>query len=394
MLRNLFFNHLAQTSPEPLSLDIVCAEGVYLYDRQGKAYIDLVAGISVSNLGHSHPEIIEAVCQQARQYMHVMVYGEYIEAPQVHLATLLAAQLPESLDNVFLVNSGTEAVEGALKLAKRYTQRTEIVSFCNAYHGSTHGAMSVTGSEIFRQAFRPTLPDIRHLRYNNFDDLAQISERTACVIVEPIQAEAGVIAPLPNFLPQLRQRCTQTGALLIFDEIQTGCGRTGTLFAFEQQNIIPDILLLAKGFGGGMPLGAFIAARHIMSALTHQPVLGHITTFGGHPVSCAAAYAALNILLREKPYRYVAEKEKLFLQRLKHPRIKSVRSAGLLIAVELDANFALLQKIVKQCIKNGVITDWFLFADNCLRIAPPLTISPAEINQACDAILNSCDICQ
>jgi acetylornithine/N-succinyldiaminopimelate aminotransferase len=383
MLRQQFFDHIAQTSPEPLALQIARAEGIYLYDQQGKAYIDLIAGISVSNLGHSHPEIVAAVCRQAQTYMHLMVYGEYVEAPQVQLATLLCQQLPPQLNNVYLLNSGAEAVEAALKLAKRHTKRSELIGFTNAYHGSTHGALSLMGSEQFRQAFRPTLPNVRHLSYNNFDHLAQITEQTACVIVEPIQAEAGIIKPLPHFLPQLRQRCTEVGALLILDEIQTGYGRTGTLFAFEQQQIIPDILLLAKAFGGGMPLGAVVANRNILSAFTHQPILGHITTFGGHPVSCAAAHAALQILLREKIYEQANQKSQLFEQHLQHPRIKNIRRAGLLIALELDGGFAYLQKVVKRCIENGVIIDWFLFADNCLRIAPPLTIDQAAIEKAC-----------
>lgn len=389
MLRQQFLNHIAQTSPEPLLLNIQQAEGIYLYDQNGKQYIDLIAGISVSNLGHSNPEIVAAVCKQAQTYMHLMVYGEYIEAPQVQLANLLCQQLPTILDNVYLLNSGAEAVEAALKLAKRYTGRTQLIGFKNAYHGSTHGALSLMGSETFRQAYRPTLPDVLHLTYNKFDDLAYITEQTACVMVEPIQAEAGIILPQPDFLVQLKKRCTDVGALLILDEIQTGCGRTGTLFAFEQQQIIPDILLLAKAFGGGMPLGAMVAPKHIMSALTHNPILGHITTFGGHPVSCAAAYTALQILLRDKPYLQVAKKSKLFCQLLQHPRIKTVRSAGLLIAVELEGNFADLQKIVKYCIENGIIIDWFLFADNCLRIAPPLIISHDAIAEACNTIINA-----
>ena len=391
MLRNLFLRHIAQTSPSPLLIEIERAKDVYLYAPDGKAYLDLIAGISVSNLGHGQSEIIAAIHEQSQRYMHVMVYGEYIESPQVRLAQLLTAQLPPILDNVYFVNSGAEAVEGALKLAKRATGRSEIVSFQNAYHGSTHGAMSVTGSEIFRQAFRPTLPDIRHIRYNCLDDLAYISSRTACVIVEPVQAEAGVILPQSNFFIQLRQRCTDVGALLILDEIQTGMGRTGTLFAFEQLGIVPDILLLAKSFGGGMPLGAFVANKNLMSVLTYQPVLGHISTFGGHPVSCAAAHAALQILLRDKPYEQATEKANLFCQHLIHHRIKTIRHCGLLMAVELDGDFSFLQQVVSRCIENGIITDWFLFADNCLRIAPPLIISDEQIIHACKIICQSLD---
>ncbi len=392
-LRNLFLHHLAQTSPAPLLIDIDHAKGIYLYDRNGNAYIDLIAGISVSNLGHAHPNIVAAVCQQAQLYMHTMVYGEYIQAPQVQLAQLLTQYLPPTLNNVYFVNSGAEAVEGALKLAKRYTGRTEIISFYNSYHGSTHGAMSVTGSETFRRAFRPTLPNIRHIHYNCTDDLQQISTQTACVIVEPLQAEAGVIKPKTGFLEQLKQHCSNTGTLLILDEIQTGMGRTGTLFAFEQLNIVPDILLLAKAFGGGMPLGAFIANQNIMSTLTHQPILGHITTFGGHPVSCAAALAALQTITQTQIYTDVARKEALFLKHLQHPLIRTVRSNGLIMAIELDNNFAFLQKVVQKAITNGVIIDWFLFADNCLRIAPPLIITDTEIEKACTIILQSISEC-
>lgn len=391
MLRNLFLRHIAQTSSSPLLIEIERAKDVYLYAPDGKAYLDLIAGISVSNLGHGQPDIIAAIYEQAQNYMHVMVYGEYVESPQVRLAQLLTEQLPAVLDNVYFVNSGAEAVEGALKLAKRATGRSEIISFQNSYHGSTHGAMSVTGSEIFRQAFRPTLPDIRHIRYNCLDDLAYINSRTACVIIEPVQAEAGVILPHLDFFVQLRQRCTDVGALLILDEIQTGMGRTGTLFAFEQLGIVPDILLLAKSFGGGMPLGAFIANKNLMSMLSYQPILGHISTFGGHPVSCAAAHAALQILLRDKPQEQASAKADLFCQHLKHHRIKAIRHFGLLMAVELDGDFEFLQQVVSRCIKNGVITDWFLFSDNCLRIAPPLIISSEQIIHACQIICQSLD---
>lgn len=371
-------------------LEIERAEGVYLHSTSGKQYIDLIAGISVSNLGHCHPQVVAAVQHQAAQYMHLMVYGEYVYSPQVALATLLTQHLPSTLNNVYFVNSGTEATEGALKLAKRYTGRTELVAFKNAYHGSTHGALSIMGSEFFKQNYRPLLPDVRHLSYNNFEHLSQITTRTACVVVEPVQAEAGIIVPEAGFLEALRQRCTDVGALLILDEIQTGYGRTGTLFAFEQSGIVPDILLLAKGMGGGMPLGAFIASQNIMAVLTNNPVLGHITTFGGHAVSCAASLATLQILLTENYIQEVRSKEALFKDLLVHKEIKAVRSCGLMIAVEFT-DFAFTKKVIDRCIQKGVITDWFLFADNCMRIAPPLTITAQQIADACSVICQSID---
>lgn len=386
--RQLFLQHVAQTSNAPLLLEIERAKGIFLYDTSGKPYIDLISGISVSNLGHCHPKVVKAVRQQAAKFMHLMVYGEYVFSPQVALASLLTQHLPPQLNNVYFVNSGAEATEGALKLAKRYTGRTQMVSFQNAYHGSTHGALSMMSSEFFKRNYRPLLPDVQHLRYNCTDDLQHITSQTACVLVEPVQAEAGVLAPQPGFMEALRQRCTETGALLILDEIQTGYGRTGTLFAFEQLNIIPDVLLLAKGMGGGMPLGAFIAPQHIMTTLSNNPVLGHITTFGGHPVSCAASLATLQILL-QKPYvKEVKQKEHLFKQYLKHPAIQEVRSFGLMIAVVFD-NFTITKKVIDACIANGIVTDWFLFADNCLRIAPPLIIKPKQIKTACQLIVKS-----
>lgn len=371
-------------------LEIERAEGVYLYSTSGKQYLDLIAGISVSNLGHCHPKVVAAVQHQVAQYMHLMVYGEYVYSPQVALAALLTQHLPPTLNNVYFVNSGTEATEGSLKLAKRYTGRTELVAFKNAYHGSTHGALSIMGSEFFKQNYRPLLPDVRHLSYNNIEQLEQITSRTACVVVEPVQAEAGIIVPEAGFLKALRQRCTDVGALLILDEIQTGYGRTGTLFAFEQLGIVPDILLLAKGMGGGMPLGAFIASQNIMAVLTNNPVLGHITTFGGHAVSCAASLATLQILLTENYIEQVRSKEALFKDLLVHEEIKAVRSCGLMIAVEFT-DFAFTKKVIDRCIQKGVITDWFLFADNCLRIAPPLTITAQQIADACLVICQSID---
>jgi acetylornithine/N-succinyldiaminopimelate aminotransferase len=389
-LRPIFYKHLAQTSTAPLSLDIDYAEGIYLFDRSGKKYIDLISGVSVSNIGHSHPLVVKAVQEQAAKHMHLMVYGEYIQSPQVIFAEKLCEQLPGNLQNVYFVNSGSEAVEGALKLAKRYTGRSEIVSFLNAYHGSSHGALSVTGNESLKSAYRPLLPNIRFLQFGKFEDIPLISQQTACVIIEPVQGEAGVILPPNGYLEELRERCTKTNALLILDEIQTGCGRTGKLFAFEQTKIVPDILLLAKAFGGGMPLGAFISSKEIMSVLSINPPLGHITTFGGHPVSCAAGLASLNLIIKEKLVDGVEKKEKLFRSILKHTQIKEIRSKGLLMALEIGDPDK-VKNIIKQCLEKGLITDWFLFRDTALRISPPLNISEDQIKEACIIILSALD---
>ncbi len=384
--RQVFFNHLAQTSPAPPALEIKSAKGVYLYGADGKKYMDLISGISVSNVGHGNPKVVNAIKKQLNKHTYVMVYGEYIVAPQVEYANLLVKYLPKKLDNVYFTSSGSESVEGALKLAKRYTGRTEIISFKNGYHGSTHGALSVMGNEMFKQAFRPLLPDVRFLEFNNEKDLSQISSKTACVIIEPIQGEAGVVMPQNNFLKKLRKKCDETGALLIFDEIQTGMGRTGTVFAFEKYKVIPDILCLAKAFGGGMPLGAFISSKEIISTLSHNPVLGHITTFGGHPLSCVAGIAAFGVI-KEK-VKEVTRKGKLFKQLLKHKKIKEVRGEGLLLAVQFS-NEEENKKIISKCVDNGVITDWFLFNPSSMRIAPPLIISDREIKTACEIILKS-----
>lgn len=389
-LRQLFLQHVAQTSDAPLQLEINRAEGMYLYSPDGQRYMDLIAGIGVSNVGHCHPHVVQAVQEQAARYMHLMVYGEYIYYPQVQLSKLLCAQLPPSLNNVYLTNSGAEAVEGAMKLAKRYTERPEIISFKNAYHGSTQGALSIMGDELLKNKVRPLLPATRTLHYNVKEDIAAITTQTAAVVAEVVQAEAGVIAADAEFLQALRQRCTEQGALLIFDEIQSGFGRCGTLFAFEQYGVVPDILLLAKGMGGGLPIGAFIADKKIMSSLSHDPVLGHITTFGGNAVCAAAALATLEVLVQNNLIAEVKEKEQCFLQYLQHPRIKAVRSKGLMIAVELDSFDTVLQS-VQYCIKNGIIVDWFLFAPHCLRIAPPLLITPEEIQTACTIITKSLD---
>jgi acetylornithine/N-succinyldiaminopimelate aminotransferase len=387
--KELFFRHLAQTSPNPLGLEIVRAEGLYLFDGSGKKWLDAIGGISVCNTGHRHPEVIAAIRDQADRYLHLLVYGELVQSPQVAYAHLLAQHLPENLQSVFFTNSGTEATEGAMKLAKRVSGRTEIAGFEKSYHGSTQGALSLMGDEYWRNAFRPLLPGISHLKYNDPADLERITEKTACVIAETVQAENGVIRPDPAWIKALRKKCDDTGALLVLDEIQVGFGRTGSLWGFEQYGIVPDIMLLGKALGGGLPLGAFIASKALMDSFTSQPVLGHITTFGGHPLSCAAGLAALNVLLRDKLADQVAEKEKLFRERLVHPSIKSVRTAGLLIAVEFE-NFEANKRIIDRCIDAGLLTDWFLFATNCLRIAPPLTISLTEIEEICRIILLNC----
>lgn len=387
--RQLFLNNLAQTSDSPLALEIVKAEGIYLYDALGKRYTDLISGISVSNTGHRHPAVIQAIKEQVDQYLHLMVYGEYIQSPQVKLASKLAQLLPEKLNNCYFVNSGSEAVEGALKLAKRFTARNKIVAFNCAYHGSTHGSLSVIGDKTYQLPFGPLLPGIQHINFNSNEELQAITTETACVIIEPVQGEAGIIAGTQEFLTALRNRCDETGALLIFDEIQTGMGRTGTMFAFEKYKIIPDILLLAKGLGGGMPLGAFISSREIMQTLTVNPVLGHITTFGGHPVSCAAALANLQVILDEKLIESVQTKSDLFVSLLSEcPYISEIRAAGLMIALQLN-NYTQVKRVIDRCISNGIIIDWFLFNDSSIRIAPPLTISEEQIGEACGIILES-----
>jgi len=384
--RQLFLDHVGQTSEAPLSLEIVKAEGCTLFDADEKRYIDLIGGISVCNVGHSHPQVIDAIKKQLDNYLHIMVYGELVQSPQVQYAKLLVDHLPHSLNSVFFTASGSEATEGAMKLAKRFSGRTQIISFKNSYHGSTQGALSVMGSEYWQQAFRPLLPDILQMHFNSFTDLEHITERTACVIAETIQAEAGVLVPQHGWLKALRKKCDQTGTLLILDEIQCGFGRNGTLWAFEQFDVVPDILLLGKALGGGMPLGAFVADKKIMDTLSYNPVLGHINTFGGHPVCCAAGMAALHVLLDEKLVEGVKKKEALFISLLHHAAIKAVRSRGLMMAVEF-ADFNMNKKVIDALIVAGVFTDWFLFAANCLRIAPPLTISEEEIYSASAKII-------
>jgi acetylornithine/succinyldiaminopimelate/putrescine aminotransferase len=388
--RELFLKHVAQTSPSPLAFDIAKAEGCLLYDVNGKEYIDLIGGISVANIGHRHPKVIEAIKKQLDAYMHVMVYGEFIESPQVQYAKLLANNLPSSLNSIYFTNSGAEAIEGSMKLAKRLTNRTQIIAFKNSYHGSTQGALSIIGDEYWRNAFRPLLPDILHLEYNSFGSLNEISERTACVIAETVQAEAGIIVPSKTWMQALRKKCTETGTLLVLDEIQAGFGRTGKLWGFENFEIVPDVLILGKALGGGMPLGAFIAGKKLMDAFTENPILGHITTFGGHPVCCAAGLTAMKVLLEEKIIDSIKPKEALFRSLLIHKRIKEIRSFGLWMAVEFDS-FETNKKIIDICIVSGLMTDWFLFASRGLRISPPLIISEGQIKKACKIILQACD---
>jgi acetylornithine/N-succinyldiaminopimelate aminotransferase len=387
-LRQLFLANNAQTTDFPLLLEFERAEGIYMFNEEGRAFTDLISGIGVSSLGHGNPKVIEAVKQQVEKYMHLMVYGEYVQTPQVRFAEKLASVLPQNLQSVYFTNSGAEAVEGALKLAKRFTGRQQIVACRNSYHGSTQGALSVMGNEEFKQAYRPLLPGINFIRFNEPADLQLITEQTACVIIETIQGEAGIRVPDLTYMQALRKRCNETGTLLILDEIQAAFGRTGKLFAFEHYSIIPDILLLAKALGGGMPIGAFISSNLIMGALKENPILGHITTFGGHPVCCAAGLAALEVLLDENLIPAVAEKEALFRKLLVHPAIKEVRGKGLILAIELD-NFDLNKKIIDRCIENGVITDWFLHCSNSMRIAPPLIITHEQIEHACGVILEA-----
>ncbi|MCB9447954.1 MAG: aspartate aminotransferase family protein [Flavobacteriales bacterium] len=379
---------LAATSPKPIGLDIREANGVYLTDASGRSYIDLISGIAVSNLGHRHPAITEAIRSQAGDYLHAMVYGEYVLKNQTAFAQQLASHLPPTLQCIYPTNSGSEAVEGALKLAKKYTGRTSILAFQNAYHGSTHGALSVTGNDQLKQGYGPLLPEVHHLVFNEPLSIQLINRQTAAVIIEVIQGEAGVVTAEPDFLQALRNRCTETGTLLIFDESQTAMGRTGTLFAFEPYNIIPDILVLSKALGGGMPLGAFIASHEIMNVLSHNPALGHISTFGGHPLSCAAGLAHLNALMTENLMQAVEQKEQLFRAYLQHSKIREIRGKGLMLAVELgDASFR--ERVCDAAIAGGVITDWFLFCDTAIRIAPPLVITENEIRKACDVLLQA-----
>lgn len=386
--RQVFLQHVAQTSQAPIGIEITKADGVYLWDKEGKKYVDLIAGFSVNNIGHSHPAVVNAVQQQAATYMHLIVYGEFIENPQVQYAKLLTDYLPPTLNCVYFTNSGAEATEGAMKLAKRITGRSKIIAFNNAYHGSTQGALSIMGGEYWRNAFRPLLPDIHHFNYNDDAVLAAIDSTVACVIIETVQAESGITVPSKEWLEKIRQLCNEHCVLLIFDEIQAGFGRTGSLWAFEQFNVVPDILLLGKALGGGMPLGSFIADRKLMSTLTYDPVLGHITTFGGHPVSCAAGKAAFEILTGSGIIDAVKDKAAILHNKLNHPAIIHKNIHGLWMSLQFkDAETN--QKIVHQCVKNGLITDWFLFAPDRLRIAPPLIITTEELEEVCEVVLRS-----
>ncbi|WP_293744322.1 aspartate aminotransferase family protein [uncultured Pedobacter sp.] len=389
--RQLFLQHNAQTSPEPLMLEFVRAKGIYIYDAQNKKHIDLIAGIGVSNVGHCHPAVVKAIQDQAATYMHLMVYGEYIQTPQVNFAKALAEILPESLSCTYFLNSGTEAVEGAMKLAKRYTGRKGFIACKNAYHGSTQGAESLMESDFYSAGYGPFLPHISFIEHNNLTDLEKITSDIAAVFIEPIQGEAGIRVADLSYMRALRAKCTETGTLLIFDEIQSGFGRSGKMFAFEHYQIVPDVLLLAKGIGGGMPIGAFISSLEIMSVLSHTPILGHMTTFGGHPVCCAAGLATLRTLVDDHIVEEVEEKGQLFKQLLKHPAIKEIRGKGLMLAVEFE-NFELNKKIIDACILDGVLSDWFLHCSNSMRIAPPLIITKEEIKDACKTILKNINL--
>ena len=387
---DIFLNKLAQTTGAPYLISIERAEGIYLYSPEGKRYTDLISGIGVSNIGHRHPKVIHAIKEQLDKHLHVMVYGEFIQATPNRLAKKLTDLLPPQLNCCYFVNSGTEANEAALKLAKRYTGRTEIISCRKSYHGSTHGSMSVSGNEIKKAAFRPLLPDVRFINFNMPEDLLHITEKTACVIMETVQGDAGVRVPSRDYMKVVRQRCDETGALLILDEIQCGMGRTGTLFAFEQFGIVPDILTLAKALGGGLPIGTFISSKEIMHVLTHDPMLGHITTFGGNPVCCASALATLEVLEEENLVAQVESKGRLLESLLKHPSIKEIRRIGLMFAIDFDSEER-VARIVEQAKQLGIICYWFLSHPNSFRIAPPLTITEQQIRESCESILKAID---
>ncbi len=391
ILRKRFLQHVGQTSPDPMLVEVARAEGSFFYTPEGKRYFDLISGVSVSNVGHANPEVVDAVCRQARDYMHVMVYGEMVETPQVEYARLLAELLPEPIDSIYFLNSGAEAVEGALKLAKRWTDRTEMISMVGAYHGSTHGAMSVMGGEEWKRSFRPLLPAVKHIRYNSFEDLEQITERTACLLMEPVQGEAGVRIPAEGYLEAVRRRCDEVGAMLIFDEIQTGLGRTGAMFAMSKYGVTPDIVCMAKALGGGMPLGAFAASREVMNSLTHNPVLGHISTFGGHPVCCAAGLAAARYIVEHHLAEGAEAKGALYEELLAdHPAVREIRRSGLLLAVELGSSERLFA-MMAMFKEVGILSDWFLFCDTAFRISPPLTISEDEIRESVELIRGCLD---
>jgi acetylornithine/N-succinyldiaminopimelate aminotransferase len=388
--RQLFFSHVAQTSPEPLALEIEKAEGVYLFGADGKRYIDFISGISVSNVGHRHPKILEAIHEQLNKHMHVMVYGEFIQSPQVKLADAISKTLPGNLDSIYFVNSGTEATEGAIKLIKRATGRKKIIAFKNSYHGSTNGALSLMSDEYFSSAYLPLLPNIEFLNPNDESELSKIDHETAGVFVELIRGEVGAVALDHSFVSKLKAQCEKSGALLVVDEIQSGFGRTGKFWACEHYDLIPDVILMAKGMGGGMPIGAFAAKQSLMKELSHNPVLGHITTFGGHPVSCMASLATLQVVNEVLATNKIQAFEAIIRAELNHPKLKSIQGKGLLLSGELNSkeeNFT----FIKNCIQDGLITDWFLFADHRFRIAPPLTITEEELRDALSVIKTNLD---
>lgn len=386
--RQLFLLNTAQTSSSPRLIEVDRAEGVYLFGPKGEKYIDLVSGFAVTNVGHRHPKVLEAISKQLNKYLHVTVYGEFVQAPQVSLATDLLDLLPKQLDAVYFTNSGTEATEGSMKIAKKFTGRREIIAARNAYHGSTQGALSLIGNATYHRAYAPLLPEIDFINYNELDDLIQITDATAAVVLEAIQGEAGIRVPTVEYMQAVQKRCKEVGALLILDEIQTGFGRTGKLFAFEHYGIVPDILLLAKGMGGGMPIGAFVANKAIMDVIKDNPMLGHITTFGGHPVSCAAALASLHVILAEKLVEGVEKRAQLLRERLQHPVIREIRGKGLMLCLQLGT-FDQVAAVSKYAADHGVIIDWFLHCETALRIAPPLTITESEIETACKVILDA-----
>ena len=384
-MQNDFFKYQAQTTQFAAGFEVEKAEGSYIYGKDGRKYLDFVAGVSANTLGHSHPKIISAIKEQTDKYLHVMVYGEYAQEMPVKLCRLLAESTPEPLEVTYLVNSGAEAIDGALKLAKRYTGREEIVSFHNAYHGNTHGALSVSGNEYHKREFRPLLPLVDFIEFNKEEDLENITHKTACVILETIQGAAGFLLPQPDYLKKLKARCEEVGALLILDEIQPGFGRTGKLFAFEHYGIVPDILVMGKGMGGGVPVGAFMSSRKIMESLSHSPKLGHITTFGGNPLIAAASHATLKEVLESGLMAEVAEKEKLFRELLIHPKIKNINGKGLMLAVNLgDPKYTL--QVAKRCMEEGLVVFWQLYRNEYLRISPPLTLSFDEIRLGCQII--------
>ena len=391
MEKDFFLNHLGQTNEQPFLLEVERAEGVYIYDKAGKAYLDMIAGVAVNNIGHCHPKVISAIKNQLDKHLHVMVYGEFVQDAQNNFGSTLIDVLPNELNCVYVLNSGTEANEAAIKLAKRKTKRTEIVAFSGAYHGSTNGSLSISGNETKKQAYRPLLPDIRFLEWNNIEQLNKITEKTAGVIIETIQGDAGVRIPSQEFMSLLRKRCHDTGALLIFDEIQCGMGRTGKMFGFEHFSIIPDILTLGKALGGGMPIGALVSSKDIMELFSHNPMLGHITTFGGHPVICAAAAANLEVIKTEIDFNKV-EKLGLFLenQLLAHPSIKSVRRIGLMFAFDMESR-ELVSKLVEKCMEKGLISFWFLSRPDSFRLSPPLNITDKEMNLAVKIITEALD---